>query len=366
MKEIQSKKFFRKKQISISISKRLIGQGLLFFLFLSLFLPQISFSNEMSDLQRCMLETMNTADDIMTIGEVRQKCLKKLQGAAEGKAGEVTVATEKREGGVVDRRLDADKRHTLEPYTLMSHKPNYFIIASHNASGINEELFREQFDDPNIKLDDTEAKFQISIKMPLAVGLFKNRFDIFGAYTNRSFWQVYNKDVSAPFRETNHEPEAWFQIRNDWSFLGFKNSVNGFGFVHQSNGRGGILSRSWNRLYANFILERQNLAISFKPWLRISEDEDDDDNSDITDYMGHYELRSAYKCGENTFSLMLRNNLESGFEKGAVELGWSFPIWHYKYLKGYVQYFNGYGESLIDYNRHSNSIGIGVAITDWL
>jgi phospholipase A1 len=63
---------------------------------------------------------------------------------------------------------------------------------------------------------------------------------------------------------------------------------------------------------------------------------------------------------------MLRNHLESGFKKGAAELSWSFALWKYRFLKGYVQYFNGYGESLIDYNQHSNSLGIGLLVTDWL
>jgi phospholipase A1 len=51
---------------------------------------------------------------------------------------------------------------------------------------------------------------------------------------------------------------------------------------------------------------------------------------------------------------------------GAQKLSWSFPILHYPYLKGYVQYFSGYGESLIDYDHYVNRIGIGVALTDWL
>ena len=54
------------------------------------------------------------------------------------------------------------------------------------------------------------------------------------------------------------------------------------------------------------------------------------------------------------------------FERGAFELGWSFPLWKYPYLKGYIQYFSGYGESLIDYNQHVNKVGIGFALSDWL
>ena len=57
---------------------------------------------------------------------------------------------------------------------------------------------------------------------------------------------------------------------------------------------------------------------------------------------------------------------ESGFEKGAVEATWSFPLWSYKYLKGYVQGFTGCGQSLIDYDYYQSTIGIGFALTDWL
>ena len=63
---------------------------------------------------------------------------------------------------------------------------------------------------------------------------------------------------------------------------------------------------------------------------------------------------------------MSRNNLESGFDRGAVEAGWSFPLGNYPYLKGYIQYFYGYGESLIDYDRRVNRIGIGISLNDWL
>ena len=55
-----------------------------------------------------------------------------------------------------------------------------------------------------------------------------------------------------------------------------------------------------------------------------------------------------------------------GFDEGALELSWSFPVFDYPYLKGYLQYFYGYGESLIDYNARTNRFGIGVALNDYL
>jgi phospholipase A1 len=190
--------------------------------------------------------------------------------------------------------------------------------------------------------------------------------DLYGAYTNRSFWQVYNGAYSKPFRETNHEPEIWAQFGNDWTLFGFANTLNAVGLVHQSNGQGGVLSRSWNRLYANFIFEKGRWAISVKPWLRLDRHRSKDDNPDITDYLGHGELRLAYERHGHVYSLMTRNQIESGFDHGALEFSWSFPVFDYPYLKGYIQYFNGYGESLIDYDHRTNRIGIGIALTDWL
>lgn len=317
------------------------------------FMPNSSLAN---DLNECMTKMMQQADDSMTIGALRLDCEKQIH------AGTFTAV--ETESQAVSERRRQDEAHVLQPFTLMSHKPNYLLLAAYNAKGYDPEVYQEMFNDPSLDVDDTEAQFQISIKTPLAVNLF-NMMDIYAAYTNRSFWQVYNSD-SAPFRETNHEPEAWLQFNTNWELWGFTNPANGLGVVHQSNGRGGVLSRSWNRIYANFVVERGNFGISLKPWYRIPEDAEDDDNSDITDYLGHYEIRAAYKWNDHVFSAMSRNNLESGFEKGAVELSWSFPLGDYPYLNGYVQYFTGYGESLIDYDNYVNKVGIGICLTDWL
>ncbi len=305
-------------------------------------------------LNDCLMELLPRAGDDTTIGELRRQCRQKI--GAGSKAEEHAAAP------VLTERLEEDRKNVLQPFTLMSHKPNYLLFAAYNTSGYDPELYRLQADDPALDLNDTEVQFQISLKTPLAVGLF-DLFDIYAAYTNHSFWQLYDSD-SAPFRETDHEPEVWLQFQPGWTFMGVTNTANAIGFVHQSNGQGGVLSRSWNRIYAAIALEHGPFALGIKPWYRIPES--DDDNPDITDYLGHYELRAAYKWNDHVFSAMSRNNLESGFSKGAVELSWSFPLGDYPFLKGYVQYFNGYGESLIDYDHHVNKIGIGLAVTDWL
>ena len=197
----------------------------------SLFLPGLG---QADDLTECMTSRMQQVDDTMTIGELRLQCQKQL---VEG-----SFAAEEKQDAVVSERLRLDRQNVLKPFTLMAHKPNYILLATHNSTGYDPDLYREQYSNNSIDIDDTEAQFQISIKTPLAIGVL-DTFDLYAAYTNRSFWQVYNNDLSSPFRETNHEPEIWAQFNPNWEFRGFTNTANSFGVVHQSNGRYDPLSR---------------------------------------------------------------------------------------------------------------------------
>lgn len=318
---------------------------------------------------QCLLTQIATADDTVTMGELRGYCTPKeaqqrVKKAKEQLNEEIQVA----ETGVVteddsalSRRMFLEKKEALNPFVLLPHKPNY-ILLSNNLGSPNQTPFEDAGDD--VSFQPWETKFQISLKIPVAQGLFGGRADAFVAYTNRSFWQMFNKEGSAPIRDSNHEPEAWLSFKNDFEVFGVKNSVIRTGISHQSNGQSGVLSRSWNRLYTEFIFEHDDLYVSFKPWWRIPEDDDDDENPDIDEYMGNFELGAVYKMGEHNFDVLLRNNLNFDDNYGAVQLGWTFPLT--ERLDGYVQWFNGYGESLIDYDSHSNSIGVGVKLSDWL
>lgn len=127
-------------------------------------------------------------------------------------------------------------------------------------------------------------------------------------------------------------------------------------------------SRSWNRVYLNFLYEKGDWAFSFKPWYRLKEDErvpgtdSGDDNPDILDYMGHFEIGAAYKWEDLEFTLGGRQNLAE--HHGALDFGMTFPLWGR--LRGYVQYSTGYGESLIDYDHKQQRLGLGFALTNAL
>lgn len=309
--------------------------------------------------QNCVLRLAKAADASMTLAELRLAC----QVAATAES--TLVIPQKPAIGTVEKRMEVESETVLLPFSLMTHKPNYMLAAAYNTEGWTDRVL-EQSAPQTSSYKDYEAQFQVSIKVPLAIGLFNDRVDWYAAYTNRSFWQVYDHVDSEPFRETNHEPESWLQWKNDWKIFGFRNPVNGIGIVHQSNGQSGELSRTWNRVYGNFVFEKGGWAITVRPWIWVFKKYGEIDNPDIDDYMGNGEFRAAYAHNGHVISSMIRNQLESGFERGALELSWSFPVFGYPYLKGYVQYFYGYGESLIDYSNKVNRLGIGISITDWL
>ncbi len=246
-------------------------------------------------------------------------------------------------------------------FKLTTHQANYILPVSYNSK-TNDEIYQET--DPGTEVDNVEVKFQLSGKLKLLNDMFNDNWDLWFAYTHTSWWQLYNSDESAPFRETNYSPEVFTTYYSDYNVFGMTLLQTDFGFVHQSNGRTEPLSRSWNRIYANFELAKGNYLLSIKPWYRIPESEGQDDNPDIEDYVGYGDYRLTYKGDTNLYSILFRNNFKfDGDNESSVELSWAFPV--YEIVDIYFQYYNGYGESLIDYDHRVNRISLGILIYDW-
>jgi phospholipase A1 len=212
-------------------------------------------------------------------------------------------------------------------------------------------------------LSDDEAKFQVSFKSKLAEDLFGDNGDLWFGYTQTSRWQVYSPNQSSPFRETDYEPEVMLVWRTDYSLLGWRGRALALGINHQSNGRGLPLSRSWNRVVAAAAFERDDWTLTLRPWWRIPEGSEDD-NPDISNYLGRADIHLLRRWGGQQLSLLLRHSLRlGGNSHGAVQLDYAFPI--AGQLRGHLQWFSGYGESLIDYNYRGTYYGIGVSLIEW-
>lgn len=241
-------------------------------------------------------------------------------------------------------------------FNLVGHRPNY-LLATHNRSPNNTPYLPLFALDPDADgLSRFELAYQLGFKVKVVEKVQGSPVDLWFGYTQRSFWQASNRKASSPFRETNYEPEVMAVMPVNWGSSDLKLKFLALGLNHQSNGQADLLSRSWNRAYLQAGMEIGGLSVLLRTWRRF--EADDDDNPDILRYMGRGDVIASLHRGGHDYEVMARFSPDSG--KGALQLGWSFPL--AENLKGYVQYFSGYGYSLIDYNAFQRVLGAGIRI----
>ncbi len=297
----------------------------------------------------------------------RLACYDLENAAALEVTGEKTTDTENNEALAQPQQLsDIEKRRQLEESKfedrsiIMPHRPSYILPVTYidkaNAAPLGQAA-------NDIKLNNIEAKFQISFKVPLVKSVWSERSSLWFGYTQRSLWQVYNSEYSAPFRSTDYEPELLWNYHVPKNFLGLPLINVAFGLNHQSNGQGPQLSRSWNRIVSSVVFAQNRWSFIVEPWYRIPEKSHNDDNPDIHNYLGYANYRAIYKWNDVTISSMFRNNMRRTNNHTSGTLSISFPL--PGRLKGYLEYVNGYGETLLDYNHRNKRIGVGVILNDW-
>lgn len=267
---------------------------------------------------------------------------------------------------LLDQRWELAPNSKLGTWNIRAYQPVYLLPVFWTTD--KNEFPSSPNPDNTVKTDQNlksmESKFQISLKTKAVENLIGDNGDIWLGYTQSSRWQVYNSEESRPFRETNYEPEASIVFRTNYEVFGLNGRLLGLTLNHQSNGRSDPLSRSWNRVMLNLGFERDNFAMMIRPWYRIEEDFKDDNNPDIKNYVGRGDLTAFYRYKDHKFSLMLRHTLKGGENsRGAAQFDWAFPITGK--LRGHFQLFDGYGESLIDYNHRATYVGLGVSLLNW-
>ena len=262
---------------------------------------------------------------------------------------------------------DLDKNSERGKWTVRPYNPNYVLPLFYTLdpnltpSSSDPTLDAEEFTSNDVR--NTELKFQVSFKTKVGEDLFDTNADLWFGYTQQSHWQVYNEDNSRPFRATDYQPEIFLTqpVTADLPFGG-RLRMLGAGAIHHSNGQDDPLSRSWNRAYLMAGAEWGKLSIIPKVWARISEDDDGDDNPDIEDFMGYGDVTFLYDLpAEQSISGTLRYNPSTN--KGAAQIDYVYPL--STNVNGYVQLFQGYGESIMDYNYENTSIGFGIVLNDW-
>lgn len=276
-----------------------------------------------------------------------------------------TPSVKKKLGGMLSALWELDETSRKGTFIIKEYNPNYvlpFVI----SSDINKQPFNENphLGQPAYKeYQDFESKFQISLKSKIVQSTFFGLVDIWVGYTQKAYWQVYNQKLSRPFREMNYEPELIFVVPFDISYKDFTMKMFSISVNHQSNGKEQVLSRSWNRIFFSSVFEIDQFILSLNRFIRISEHNTEDENPNISKYIGKWSISLAYNAGGgHTFSFLTRTNFDFKSKYHSFEGNYVFPI--NGNLKGLIQFSTGYGESLIEYNHHRSSIGLGIVFLD--
>lgn len=210
---------------------------------------------------------------------------------------------------------------------------------------------------PKANKSNTNVKFQISVAQRLSKSVLPFKTYLFLFYTQKCFWNVLQK--SMPMTDLNFNPGIGITKP-----LFVKNKYIGKATLmleHESNGRDGLESRSWNKvsLAANIIIDN-NLMVHGKIWAPII---DGMNNKDILKYCGIYQVGMQVMSNNQRFTGAVILTKRQGWNfnyNTVVELGWRVFKRDNQYL--FLQYYNGYGEGLLAYKEFHSQLRLGICI----
>ncbi len=262
----------------------------------------------------------------------------------------------------LSQRWELNKEDKKGTFRLLSYKP-FYVTAGRWSNNPNTQPYSENpdYSVPEYKpYNNYEARFQLSFKTKVLESFLFGYGDLWVGYTQVAHWQIYNTELSRPFRELNYEPEVILNFPLKFKLMGFDFRMASVGFDHQSNGRDLPRSRSWNRVMFNIAMQRNNLQINLKPWIRLKDEIDE--NPMITDFIGRAEAIVIYKLNKQSFYVLATNSLSFNDNHGSLQFNYLYPL--KANLRAQLQIFNGYGETLIDYNHKQTTVGIGISFID--
>lgn len=233
-------------------------------------------------------------------------------------------------------------KHELEygPYFGL-YKDNYFTVGTtpfHKPTATNSDV-----------------KFQISLAIRLTDTVLPWNSFLFLMYTQKTFWNVFEN--SLPMHDLNFNPGiGWSKpFFNKNRYVGKLTLL----LEHESNGRDGEDSRSWNRIsfYVSTIIDEW-LMVHAKFWIPII---DGENNKDILRYCGIYQSGVVITTPNKKFNFGLTLVKREGWNfnfNTIFEASWK--VHEKSNLNLFLQYYNGYGESLLDYNQFHSRLRVGI------
>ncbi|MDE5837504.1 MAG: phospholipase A [Paramuribaculum sp.] len=223
------------------------------------------------------------------------------------------------------------------------YKDNYFIFGTSVG--------------PKPTRQNTNIKFQISIAQRLTKSVLPWHTYLFLFYSQKCFWNVLER--SMPMTDLNFNPGIGLA-----KHLFVKNRYIGKLLLlaeHESNGRDGTASRSWNKisLGASIMID-PNFIVHGKVWLPII---DGLQNKDILDYCGIYQIGTSFSTINKRFGASIILTKRKGWELNyntIIELNYKIFPRDNQYL--FLQYYNGYGEGLLAFKEFHSQLRVGIVI----
>lgn len=210
---------------------------------------------------------------------------------------------------------------------------------------------------PTPTRENSNVKFQVSISQRLTRSTLPWNTYLFLFYTQKVFWNVLEN--SMPMTDLNFNPGIGLVkplfVKN--RFIGKLMLL----LEHESNGRDGVESRSWNKLSvgANIMID-PTFIVHGKFWIPIV---DGMYNKDILDYSGIYQVGTSFFSPDRRFGasviLVKRRGWRLNYNT-IIELNYRLFRRDNQYL--FLQYYNGYGESLLEYNQYKSMLRVGIVI----
>lgn len=236
-------------------------------------------------------------------------------------------------GSLADTPPGMEPMPENEP-ALSAYEPVYFLVGG--LSGFDAQ-FQLSF---KYRLFDPE-----SLPVKLLPPLSKLHF----SYSQTSLWDL-NAD-SKPLRDTSYRPSLFWQSRLGETAIG--PAYLRAGYEHESNGKDSANSRSINMLFVQPIWQKNftdGNSLLFLP--RFYSYLKREDNPDIARYRGYVDWMFRY--GDERDWLMTSRIRTGTAGRVSAQLDFSKPLRKPLFARTggflYFQLFNGYGDSILDYN----------------
>lgn len=249
-----------------------------------------------------------------------------------------------------EKNVDVKVRYNADSVRAVLDKMPYFT------------LFRDNYFSGGIPLGtkptghNSDVKFQLSISQRLTKSKLPFDSYLFIQYTQKAFWDVFRE--SLPMRDLNFNPGIGLGhliIRHN-KYIGKAYLM----LEHESNGKDSIDSRSWNKITLSCALVlNDNWETQFKTWIPII---DGENNKDILKYNGIFQFAVNYRtCNKRLQigALITQRKAWFGFNT-QLELSYKFNKRENQFF--FIQYYNGYGENLLEYNQYKNMLRVGFVI----